>query len=154
MSLDAWITWRIHVKIHVSYQGFSNVACDWLEAVLPNNQRPSCLGIPADWFTWKFVYNPCRRWLIYMHMYIFVLTAILFWTFRMGKTCLSFFKSTDDLAAATIDSSLWAGFWISDMFMSLYGFIDGGSNSPRRNRTYNGCLIFSLISFSAMKAHN
>ena len=31
---------KIHVKFHVSYQGFSNMASDWLAAVLPANQMP------------------------------------------------------------------------------------------------------------------
>ena len=31
---------KIHVKSHVSLQGFSNMASDWLAAVLPANQMP------------------------------------------------------------------------------------------------------------------
>ena len=35
-----WITKQIHVKFHVSWQRFSNMASDWLAAVLPANQMP------------------------------------------------------------------------------------------------------------------
>ena len=31
---------KIHVKFHVRLQGFSNIASDWLVAVLPANQMP------------------------------------------------------------------------------------------------------------------
>ena len=31
---------KIHVKFYASYQGFSNMASDWLAAVLPANQMP------------------------------------------------------------------------------------------------------------------
>ena len=31
---------KIHMKFHVSQLGFSNVASDWLAAVLPANQMP------------------------------------------------------------------------------------------------------------------
>ena len=31
---------KIHVKFHVGLQGFSNMASDWLAAVLPANQTP------------------------------------------------------------------------------------------------------------------
>ena len=34
----AWITW--YVKLQISYQGFSNMAFDWLAAVVPANQMP------------------------------------------------------------------------------------------------------------------
>ena len=31
---------KIHIKCHVSQQGFSNVASDWVATVLPANQMP------------------------------------------------------------------------------------------------------------------
>ena len=31
---------KIHIKFHVLWQGFSNMASDWLAAVLPANQMP------------------------------------------------------------------------------------------------------------------
>ena len=32
---------KIHVKFHVNKHGFSNMATDWLAAVLPANQIPA-----------------------------------------------------------------------------------------------------------------
>ena len=39
-SCQGWGWSKIHVKFHASQQGFSNVASDWLTAVLPANQMP------------------------------------------------------------------------------------------------------------------
>ena len=40
---------KIHVKFHVGWQGFSNVASDWLAAVLLANQMPG-LKTSVNWY--------------------------------------------------------------------------------------------------------
>ena len=39
-SLGCGLLSKTHVKFHVSKQGFSSMASDWLAAVLPANQMP------------------------------------------------------------------------------------------------------------------
>ena len=36
----AWISKKIHVYSYISKKGFSNMASDWLAALLPANQEP------------------------------------------------------------------------------------------------------------------
>ena len=48
-SPGAWVFNKTHVKIHISSEGFSSTASDWLAAVLPANQMPG-LNIP-EWFS-------------------------------------------------------------------------------------------------------
>ena len=56
---------KIHVEIHVCCQGFSDVAFDWLTAVLPANQVPGLkAALPNIDLTSKFLSNPFPRFTV------------------------------------------------------------------------------------------
>src|SRR5579872_7244488 len=50
---------------------------------------------------------------------------------------LPFLSSTRELSATVVASVWWAGLWIADFVMEVYGTLLGGSNSPVSMRIVN-----------------
>ena len=75
----------------------------------------------------------------------------LLYVFTNGRIFLSFLRSTNDFIAAVMASCRWAELCTTDILIDVYGFIAGGSNSPKRRRVYISGLTLSRIISSVIK---